>query len=73
MKVELPSGDIKEFEGQVNMFEVAKSISNSLAKKAVAVKIDGTPMDMATILDRDAKVEFIPADSEEGEEVRWGN
>lgn len=26
-------------------------------------------MDMATILDRDAKVEFIPADSEEGEEV----
>ena len=69
MKVELPSGDIKEFEGQVNMFEVAKSISNSLAKKAVAVKIDGTPMDMATILDRDAKVEFIPADSEEGEEV----
>ena len=69
MKVELPSGDIKEFEGQANMFEIAKSISNSLAKKAVAVKIDGTPMDMATILDRDAKVEFISADSEEGEEI----
>lgn len=34
MKVELPSGDIKEFEGQVNMFEVAKSISNSLAKSS---------------------------------------
>ena len=67
MRVELPSGDIKEFEGQANMFEIAKSISNSLAKKAVAVKIDGVPMDMATILDRDAKVEFIPADSEEGD------
>ncbi|MCD7980048.1 MAG: TGS domain-containing protein [Fusobacterium sp.] len=51
MRVELPSGDIKEFEGQANMFEIAKSISNSLAKKAVAVKIDGVPMDRATILD----------------------
>ena len=41
MKVILPSGDIKEFENSVNMFEIAKSISNSLAKKAVGAKVDG--------------------------------
>ncbi len=26
MKIELPSGEIKEFESAVNMFEIAKSI-----------------------------------------------
>ncbi len=69
MKIELPSGEIKEFESAVNMFEIAKSISNSLAKKSVAAKVDGIEMDMSTVLDRDAKVEFVTADSEEGEEV----
>ena len=69
MKVILPSGDVKEFEGEVNLFTVAKSISNSLAKKSVAAKVDDVLMDMATILDRDAKVEFITADTEEGEEI----
>lgn len=69
MKVILPSGDVKEFEGEVNLFTVAKSISNSLAKKSVAAKVDDVLMDMATILDKDAKVEFITADTEEGEEI----
>ncbi|WP_101473953.1 threonine--tRNA ligase [Fusobacterium sp.] len=69
MKVILPSGDVKEFEGEVNLFTVAKSISNSLAKKSVAAKVDGELMDMSTVLDRDAKIEFITADTEEGEEI----
>lgn len=69
MKVALPSGDIKEFENSVNMFEIAKSISNSLAKKAVAAKVDGKLVDMSYILDRDANVEIVTADTEDGEEV----
>ena len=69
MKVQLNDGSIKEFEQAVNMFEIAKSISNSLAKKSVAAKIDGELKDMSYILDKDAVVEFITADSEEGEEV----
>lgn len=69
MKVQLNDGSIKEFEQAVNMFEIAKSISNSLAKKSVAAKIDGELKDMSYVLDKDAVVEFITADSEEGEEV----
>lgn len=38
MKAILPSGDVKEFEGEVNLFTVAKSISNSLAKKQLLLK-----------------------------------
>ena len=69
MKVELNDGSIKEFNEAVNMFVVAKSVSNSLAKKSVAAKIDGELKDMSFVLDRDAKVEFISMDSEEGEHI----
>ena len=69
MKVILPSGDVKEFEGEVNLFTVAKSISNSLAKKAVAAKVNDELMDMSTVLNGEARIEFITPETEEGEEI----
>ena len=69
MKVILPSGDSMVFEEKVNMFEVAKKISSSLAKKAVAAKVDGELFDMSYILEKDTSIEFITIDSPEGEEV----
>nr|WP_134113455.1 threonine--tRNA ligase [Hypnocyclicus thermotrophus] len=69
MNVKLPSGDIKSFENSVNMFEIAKSISNSLAKKAIAAKIDGKLVDMTYVLDKDASVELITPDTEEGVDI----
>ncbi|MGL5970381.1 MAG: TGS domain-containing protein, partial [Cetobacterium sp.] len=69
MRVILPSGDIKEFENSVNMFEIAKSISNSLAKKAVGARIDGKEVDMSYVLDRDANIEIITPETEAGEEI----
>lgn len=69
MKIELNNGEIKEFSEAMNMFEIAKSVSNSLAKKSVAAKINGELKDMSFILEKDAKVEFIAMDSEEGEKI----
>jgi threonyl-tRNA synthetase len=69
IKITLPSGDIKEFDGPVNMFQIAKSISNSLAKNAVAAKIDKELVEMTTMLSKDASVELIMPNSEEGIEV----
>jgi threonyl-tRNA synthetase len=69
IKITLPSGEIKEFDSPVNMFQIAKSISNSLAKNAVAAKVDGKLVDMITSLTTDAKVELIMPNSEEGIEI----
>lgn len=69
MKAILPSGDVKEFEGEVNLFTIAKSISNSLAKKAVAAKVNDELVDMSTVLNGEARIEFITPETEEGEEV----
>ena len=69
MKAILPSGDVKEFEGEVNLFTIAKSINNSLAKKSVAAKVNDELVDMSTVIDGEARVEFITPETEEGEEV----
>lgn len=69
MKAILPSGDVKEFEGEVNLFTIAKSISNSLAKKSVAAKVNDELVDMSTVIDGEARVEFITPETEEGEEI----
>lgn len=69
INVTLPSGDIKQFDEALNMFNIAKSISNSLAKKAVAAKVDGKMVDMTYTLDSDALVEIITPDTEDGIEV----
>ncbi len=69
VKITFPSGDIKEFDSPVNMFQIAKSISNSLAKNAVAAKVDGELVDMTTELTKDAKIELIMPNSEEGIEI----
>jgi threonyl-tRNA synthetase len=69
INVKIPSGDVKSFENSVNMFEIAKSISNSLAKKAIAAKVDEKLVDMTYVLDRDATVELITPETEEGLEI----
>ena len=63
------NGESKEFNNNVNMFEIAKGFSNSLAKKSVGAKVDGKNVDMSYVLDHDAEVEFIDIDSPEGEDI----
>ena len=46
MKITLKDGAVREFEGPMSALEVVKRISNSLAKQAVAVRINGKVMKM---------------------------
>ena len=69
MLIRFLDGQTKEYENNINMFEIAKGISNSLAKKSVGAKIDGKNVDMSYILDHDADVEFIDIESPEGEYI----
>lgn len=69
MKITFEDGSIKEYEDGINLFVIGKDLGNNIAKEAVAGKIDGVPIDMSTVLNHDAKVEFILRDSQEGEEI----
>ncbi len=69
INIMLPSGDMKQFENSVNMFDVAKSISNSLAKKAIGARVDGKLVDMTYVVEKDAKVELVTPETEDGVEI----
>ena len=48
-----------EFEPGVTGIDIAKSISPSLAKRVVAMTLDGELVDLARPVERDAKIEFV--------------
>ncbi len=65
----LPDGSTRDVEAPLTGAEFAASISNSLAKKALALKLDGVLADLATDIDRDCELAVITADDEEGVEL----
>lgn len=54
-----PDGNAREFEAGVTGFEIAKSISISLAKVALAIKVGDEIIDLSRTLENDAKIEII--------------
>ena len=62
----LPDGSTRDLEAPVTGVEFAASISKSLAKKALALKLDGVVVDLATQIDRNCELAVITADDEEG-------
>lgn len=69
IKLTMPDGSVREYEKALNGFELAESISKSLAKKAVAVKIDGKIDDLCSEITHDAKVEVVTKESPDGLEL----
>ena len=67
--VTLPDGSRRDFADPVTGAELAAAIGPGLAKAAVAVKIDGRPRDLATLIDHDAAVAIITRDMPEGVEI----
>ncbi len=62
ISVTFPDGASRAFEAGVSGFAIAKSISPSLAKRAVAMALDGTLCDLADPLMSDARIEFVSRD-----------
>jgi threonyl-tRNA synthetase len=71
MKITFPNGDVHEFVRGITCLEVAKSISEGLARAAVAAKLDGVVVDLTRKIESDAKFEVIKFESKEGKDVFW--
>jgi len=69
IKVSLPDGSVREYEEGASPFDVAKSISNSLAKKALAARVDGELRDLMRPLEGDASIEIVTANDPDGLEL----
>ena len=67
--VTLPDGKRIEFAAPVTGGEIAAAIGPRLAKAAIAIRIDGRPRDLATVIDRDVAVTIITRDMPDGLEI----
>ena len=63
IKITLPDGAIRNFDRGIDGFNIAKSISISLAKIALAVKVDDKILDLSTKFYDNHKIEFITSKS----------
>ncbi|HEY2185253.1 MAG TPA: threonine--tRNA ligase [Xanthobacteraceae bacterium] len=54
-----PDGARREYPDGISGTEIAKGISPSLAKRTVAMRLDGVVTDLADPIERDANIEFL--------------
>ncbi len=69
IEVTLPDGSKRDYEDGASPFDVAQSISNSLAKKALAARVNGDLHDLTRPLEGDASVEIVTAKDADGLEL----
>lgn len=65
VNLEFPDGNKKEFDAGITPLEVAKDISISLGKKAVAGRLNGEVLDLSAPITMDGKIEIITKDDEQ--------
>src|SRR3979411_2890261 len=57
-----PDGARGDYPNGITGLDIAKGISPSLAKRSVAMALDGAVADLADPIERDAKIEFLSRD-----------
>ena len=69
IKLKLPDGSIRESESGITGYGFAKSISNSLAKAAIAIKVDNNIVDLNEAIENDGDISIITPNSDDGREI----
>ena len=71
MKITLKDGSVKEYEGGRSVLEIAKDISEGLARAATSAKVNGDIVDLRKEISKDCELELLTFDSEDGKGAFW--
>lgn len=66
MKITLKDGSVKEYEAGISVIEIAKDISEGLARAACAGEINGQVVDLRTPVEEDCELNILTANDKEG-------
>ena len=69
MKITLKDGIVKEYSEAKSVFEIAKDISEGLARAACAGELNGEIVDLRTKINEDAKLNIVTSSDAEGLKV----
>ena len=71
IKVSFPDGNIKEFEKGTKVIDIAKSISEGLARKVISASYNSEVIELSTGLNDDGDIKLFTWDDDEGKKAFW--
>ena len=67
MIITLKDGSTKEYASPMSVIDIAKDISEGLARAACAAEVNGETVDLRTVIDHDSTLNLYTFDSPEGQ------
>ena len=71
INITFPDGSVKEYESGITAMEVAKKISNGLAKKVLAANVNGAIQDLTMPITQNSTLSLLTWDDEGGKSTFW--
>jgi len=71
IKITLPDNSVKEYEEGITALDIARDISEGLARNVLAAEVDGEVIDAMRPISHDANVKLLTWDDEKGKAAMW--
>lgn len=71
IRITLPDGSVREYEQGISALEIAKSISEGLARKVLAAQINDEVWDISRGIDKDSSLKLLTWDNPEAKSTFW--
>jgi threonyl-tRNA synthetase len=71
MNITFPDGAVRQYEQGSSAMDIAKSISEGLARKILAAEVNGDVWDLSRPINNDASVKFLTWDDEKAKSTFW--
>ncbi len=71
INITFPDGNVRQYEKGTTAFEIARSISEGLARNVLSAKVNGEVWDATRPLNEDAKVQLLTWNDQDGKKTFW--
>ncbi|QGW28206.1 threonine--tRNA ligase [Phnomibacter ginsenosidimutans] len=71
IQITFPDGAVRQYDAGVSSLDIAKSISEGLARNILAAKVNGEVRDLTRPIEADASIQFLKWDDKDGKSTFW--
>ena len=71
INISFPDGAVRQYESGISALDIAKSISEGLARKVLVASVNNVVVDATRAIETDAEVKFLTWDNAEGKNTFW--
>ena len=69
--ITLPDGSVREFENELTVLDVAKDISEGLARNVLSARFNDTIVETSTLLSKNGNLQLFTWNDDEGKAAFW--